>query len=86
MNLTDYPTPITDAQWGTRSWFEDEYGARQYGAKFVHEDFARDLERRLAACREALEMIATFTIDDGQCDNGHGPGFVARESLSLTAP
>lgn len=46
------------------------------------------LEKQLAEITEqrdrlvdALLMIATFRIEDGQCDNGFGPAYFAREAL-----
>lgn len=52
--LTDYPTPLTDA---ARA---DSIG--YFSCSTVTADHARDLERKLAMCRDAL--IATL---DGCC-------------------
>lgn len=46
MNLNDYPTPLTDA------------AIKKHGDEFtghMARNFARDLERKLALCRDALE-------------------------------
>jgi hypothetical protein len=55
----------------------------------VHEDVCRQLERELAEAREqrdtlaeALEMVATHTYADGQCDNGYSPQYVAKQILA----
>jgi hypothetical protein len=47
------------------------------------------LERELAEAREqrdtlaeALEMVATHTYADGQCDNGYSPQYVAKQALA----
>jgi len=52
-------------------------------------DFCRQLERELAEARkqrdtlaEALEMVATHTYADGQCDNGYSPQYVAKQALA----
>lgn len=31
---------------------------------------------------EALEMVATHTYVDGQCDNGYSPQYVAKQALA----
>jgi hypothetical protein len=31
---------------------------------------------------EALEMVATYTYADGQCDNGYTPQYVAKQALA----
>jgi hypothetical protein len=70
--LHEYDTPETEAH--PSRW--------QHGisAEFIHADFARDLEQRLAACRDALAMInnTSPTIRQAQriCD----------KVLTLTAP
>jgi len=43
---------------------------------------ARAQRSRLA---EALEIIDTFSDDDGQCDNGYGPAYTARAALAALA-
>lgn len=49
MNLIDYPTPLTDAiHEGRRD---------RYLGGTVPFEFAADLERKLALCREALQKI-----------------------------
>jgi len=55
----------------------------------VHEDVCRQLERELTEARkqrdtlaEALEMVATHTYADGQCDNGYSPQYVAKQALA----
>lgn len=81
--LTDYPAPETNYR---KYKAFPPSGALGIGFDVVDAETARDLERRLAACREALEMIATFHTSDNQCDNGYGPAHNARKTLSLTAP
>jgi hypothetical protein len=55
--------------------------------------FRRDLyalqSKELAEAREqrdelaeALEMVATHTYADGQCDNGYSPQYVAKQALA----
>jgi hypothetical protein len=54
MSLADYPTPETDAA------AEFRYG--RIDEKWVSVIKSRDLERRLAACREALVKIANCQL------------------------
>jgi len=66
MKIQDYPTPETDLR-------ADDECQDYYGMKFegVHADFARLVERRLAACREVLEELARYVVasayPDGPC-------------------
>ena len=46
--LYEYPTPLTD---------KESYADPTPGHEVVSADFARDLERKLAKCRETLDMI-----------------------------
>jgi hypothetical protein len=79
--LTDYPTPET------KNCIEQYLKhTLKSGNDMLVWKICESLERRLAACREALEMIATFHIADGQCDNGYGPKYNASEALRLTEP
>ncbi len=65
------PTPETDSAFGD--------------SHIVTAEFARDLERRLTECREALKAIA---YNPGDCDmeTGFTSGHIARTTLTATAP
>ena len=74
MNLLKHDNIHTDLQGKRRiRYLEDEYAKlwQMYG----------DIEDERDRLREALEMIATYTPSDGQCDNGHTPVFVAHTAL-----
>lgn len=43
---------------------------------------AQDAERQRDTLAEALEMVATHTYADGQCDNGYSPQYVAKQALA----
>jgi hypothetical protein len=64
-------TPLTDA-----IAFEID------GTEFCSANHAREMERNRAMLRNAIEIIATFRDDDGQCDNGYGPRIIAKQALS----
>lgn len=77
-NLTEYPTPETDEISAGYIEMADN-GQFKYSAV----DFARksrDLERRLAACREFIQD----SIDHDHFEAWHIDS--ARETLTLTAP
>ena len=46
----------------------------------------RKLNEQRDRLAEALLMITTFDYSDLQCDNGHGPIFVAAEALQSLTP
>jgi chromosome segregation ATPase len=43
---------------------------------------AQQYEDQRDALVEALEMVATHTYVDGQCDNGYSPQYVAKQALA----
>jgi hypothetical protein len=67
--LTDYPTPRTNAQILTMECEDSccDIYSKLNGAAFegdvVPYDHARDLERKLAMCRDALESIRQVSAD-----------------------
>ena len=82
------PTPRTDEFEALR----DAMSTRASADYFAALQLCDKLERELTAVTEqrdslavALKIITTFDYADLQCDNGHGPIFVATEALqSLT--
>lgn len=82
-NLTEYPTPETDALEDSISESESDYRAFQ---KMKRK--AIDLERRLAACREALDEITGEFEAILKTKNAYTGGINilsrAREALTLT--
>ena len=64
MNLNEYKTPLTDANAGFAvtnkglNYTQELYVERDNIGPFVHASFARDLERKLAMCRDALREIS----------------------------
>ena len=77
--LTDYPTPETEAHFKDNVWSKFDYGSRRHLAQ---EDiiFTESLERRLAACREALEHVANSQLTLTSLER------IARNTLALTEP
>ena len=77
--LDQYETPETDAAWKDGYTFDEEDLTKAR----VH---SRDIERRLAACREALQRL----IKNAPCPNAGTLYQVAygeaRETLTLTKP
>ena len=71
MNLSEYPTPITDA--AEKSPFQHAVGCPPPNYMSVESGIVRDLECRLTIAREALEIISRMTIShlypypDGPC-------------------
>ena len=74
MNLTDRPTPETDAE---------AYEPNGCGEWVVGVPFARDLEQRVSALREALEDVLACESDDDSNVNERNK---ARETLAATEP
>lgn len=78
MNLDDYKTPETDAA---------IYPMDQIDV--VWPDFARELERRLAACRDVLSDLERYPVariyPDGPCIDSEDMKAI-REVLALTGP
>jgi hypothetical protein len=81
MNLDDYPTPETDYR---KYKAFPPSGALGIGFDVVDTEMARDLERRLAACRDALSQIDTLDCKDGP--GGCWQAEVAHKTLELTKP
>jgi hypothetical protein len=78
MKLTDYPTPLTD---------EAIYPMNQIDVVFP--DFARDLERKLAKCREALDIMLNTSAEMATlyADHSHLMALKnATETLTETQP
>jgi len=61
MNLNEYKTPLTDEFGETPIPTDDKYQPNYPVALHAWVDFARDLERKLALCRDALKAIAETT-------------------------
>ena len=87
MNLTDYPTPETDAQWPSLRTHPDISSvACTLGT-------LRDLERRLAACRTLLASLDPYP-DEGipesrfgiYCEITTKEMIAIRQTLTETAP
>lgn len=78
--LNEYETPETDAK------YTDDY----YLNGYVDEDHARDLERRLAMCRDALKELMPFVIETyyPECATSEFKSAVenAQETLKATEP
>lgn len=88
MNLSDYKTPEAHAHFHENVWSESNYGARRpLSQRDI--DFAKDLERRLLACREVLEDLARYPIaqsyPDGPCIEREDMNLI-KEVLALTEP
>jgi hypothetical protein len=45
-------------------------------------DSCEEAMKQRDALVEALEMVATHTYVDGQCDNGYSPQYVAKQALA----
>jgi hypothetical protein len=75
MNLTDYPTPETDA-----AIYPTDI------CDVVWPEHARDLERRLAACREALKEILFIRQEPLPLVDLDEARSIAKRALTLTAP
>ena len=78
--LHEYETPLTNAAWA--AW--------TYAGPGVRVDFARDLERKLALCRDALKWIAEL-YDDGKPSyqvamDAYSMKCEAAKTLAETAP
>jgi len=72
-SLNEYPTPITDESYHEAHDFQ----ASEY---VVPLSTARDIERKLAACREFIR----YSIDYSHVEEMHKPS--AEELLAATAP
>jgi len=72
--LHEYDTPLTDNEAITQ-----EADGTILMRDWVDADYARDLERRLAACREALERITIWSTENAILQ-------LSRNTLALTAP
>ena len=73
--LEQYPTPETDRQQNTVA-----------GGRYVTADHSRNLEQRLAACREALEVVLSRQQASGPFWHGGEIITTVRETLELTKP
>ena len=77
--LDQYPTPETDA-----AQFHRDSGEYKFNDMVVTPDVAQSLERRLAACREALEqLLAEEHIPMSM--RVASPTSIIRETLAATA-
>ncbi len=89
-------TPRTDACWDDESCnilmhsrqLERELAEAKFDLQFRRDLYALQ-SKELAEAREqrdalveALEMVATHTYVDGQCDNGYSPQYVAKQALA----
>jgi hypothetical protein len=74
--LHEYNTPETDA-------LAEKIGDIPHGTQNPRYHKCRDLERRLAACRDALEEIANYNPG---LTSGCALASIARKALTLTAP
>jgi hypothetical protein len=74
--MNETPTPRTDA------------ARARFHSSLEWADFARQLERELAACRAALEDIAKYDIGSsggsGICPYGCDTPYIARAALEAT--
>ena len=84
MDLHEYPTPLTDGSERSESI-----------SGYVEADFARNLEQRLAVCRETLKSLdpgPEYELDDSKyegvafCEIPMADVRRLRETLTLTAP
>jgi len=73
--LNEYETPETDAK------YTDDY----YLNGYVDEDHARDLERRLAMCRDALRGLLDC-ISETRGKDATEAVYNAQETLKETEP
>jgi hypothetical protein len=84
--LHEYDTPETEAH--PSRW------QQLPSAEFIHADFARSLEQRLAACRDALQQIRDRAMDksiethpDSDCKGCIDDVWEwSEQTLTLTAP
>ena len=96
MNLDSYPTPETDAFGETPMPTLEHSGYADYVTAINHWiDHARDLERRLALCRDALSVVynkgegcEVFPPDEaGKPEySWHERFIIVSEALTATAP
>jgi hypothetical protein len=79
--MKDYPTPETDSNCFSASTIS--VNMPPASARFCHAAFTKDLERRLAECREALERCEMWlsTYKDGRSMQ-----LVCQQTLTNTAP
>ena len=76
MKLEDTPTPITDAVTDNADLCD----------QCVPAEFARDLERKLAVCRDALTEIRSATDGNATCSWESTLNVTADKALNLTDP
>jgi len=83
--IHEYDTPETEAH--PSRW------QQLPSAEFIHADFARNLEQRLAACRDVLKEIDPYPDQEIEpstygiyCEITVAEMIRIRETLTLTAP